>query len=101
MATKKKATFETQMAQVEELLERMEAGNQPIEEALKDYEAGLKLLTGMEKELAEMRQRLTVLGESGGRADRRTKNGHHRPDGAVLPVDGAAGGAGLRGAFCR
>ena len=66
MAKKKKATFETQMAQVEELLERMEAGNQPIEEALKDYEAGLKLLTGMEKELAEMRQRLTVLGESGG-----------------------------------
>lgn len=65
MATKKKATFETQMAQVEELLERMEAGNQPIEEALKDYEAGLKLLTGMEKELAEMKQRLTVLGESG------------------------------------
>ena len=69
MATKKKATFETQMAQVEELLERMEAGNQPIEEALKDYEAGLKLLTGMEKELAEMKQRLTVLGESGGCED--------------------------------
>ena len=63
MAGKKKATFEEQLTQVEALLERMEEGGQPIEEALKDYETGLKLLTGMEKELAEMKQRLTVLGE--------------------------------------
>ena len=63
MAGKKKATFEEQLTQVEALLERMEEGGQPIEEALKDYEMGLKLLTGMEKELAEMKQRLTVLGE--------------------------------------
>ncbi len=45
------------------VLERMEAGGQPIEEALKDYEAGLKLIAGMEKELAGMKQRMTVLGE--------------------------------------
>ena len=63
MAGKKKATFEEQLTQVEALLERMEEGGQPIEEALKDYETGLKLLTDMEKELAEMKQRLTVLGE--------------------------------------
>ena len=63
MAGKKQATFEEQLTQVEALLERMEEGGQPIEEALKDYETGLKLLTGMEKELAEMKQRLTVLGE--------------------------------------
>ena len=63
MAGKKKATFEEQLTQVEALLERMEEGGQPIEEALKDYETGLKLLTGMERELAEMKQRLTVLGE--------------------------------------
>lgn len=63
MAGKKKATFEEQLTQVEALLERMEEGGQPIEEAFKDYEMGLKLLTGMEKELAEMKQRLTVLGE--------------------------------------
>ena len=63
MAGKKKATFEEQLTQVEALLERMEEGGQPIEETLKDYETGLKLLTGMEKELAEMKQRLTVLGE--------------------------------------
>ena len=63
MAGKKKATFEEQLTEVEALLERMEEGGQPIEEALKDYETGLKLLTGMEKELAEMKQRLTVLGE--------------------------------------
>lgn len=52
MAAKKKATFEEELAQVEAVLERMEAGGQPIEEALKDYEAGLKLIAGMEKELA-------------------------------------------------
>lgn len=63
MAAKKKATFEEQLAQVETVLERMEAGGQPIEEALKDYEAGLKLIAGMEKELAGMKQRMTVLGD--------------------------------------
>ena len=62
MAAKKKATFEEEMAQVEAVLERMEAGGQPIEEALKDYEAGLKLIASMEKELAGMKQRMTVLG---------------------------------------
>ena len=59
MAAKKKATFEEELAQVEAVLE---AGGQPIEEALKDYEAGLKLIAGMEKELAGMKQRMTVLG---------------------------------------
>ena len=62
MAAKKKATFEEELAQVEAVLERMEAGGQPSEEALKDYEAGLKLSAGMEKELAGMKQRMTVLG---------------------------------------
>ena len=62
MAAKKKATFEEELAQVEAVLERMVAGGQPIEEALKDYEAGLKLIAGMEKELAGMKQRMTVLG---------------------------------------
>ena len=62
MAAKKKATFEEELAQVEAVLERMQAGGQPIEEALKDYEAGLKLIAGMEKELAGMKQRMTVLG---------------------------------------
>jgi exodeoxyribonuclease VII small subunit len=62
MAAKKKATFEEELAQVEAVLERMEAGGQPIEEALKDYGAGLKLIAGMEKELAGMKQRMTVLG---------------------------------------
>ena len=62
MAAKKKATFEEELAQVEAVLERMEAGGQPIEEALKDYEAGLQLIAGMEKELAGMKQRMTVLG---------------------------------------
>lgn len=62
MAAKKKATFEEELAQVEAVLERMEAGGQPIEEALKDYEAGLKLIACMEKELAGMKQRMTVLG---------------------------------------
>ncbi len=62
MAAKKKLTFEEQLGQVDALLERMEAGGQPIEEALADYEAGLKQIAAMEKELAGMKQRMTVLG---------------------------------------
>ncbi len=65
MAAKKKASFEEQLGQVEEVLVRMEAGGQPLEEALKDYEAGLKLIAAMEKELAGMKQRMTVLGDGG------------------------------------
>ncbi len=61
MPTKKKLSFEEQLAQVETLIGRMEQGGLPLEETLKDYEQGMAMLTAMEKELASATQRLTAL----------------------------------------
>ncbi len=61
MAVKKKQTFEERLAQVEALIADMEGGALPLEEALKRYEEGMQVLTGLEKELQGAQQRLTVL----------------------------------------
>ena len=61
MATKKKPTFEDQLASVEALISEMESGGMPLEESLKRYEEGMKALAALEKELAEATQKVTVL----------------------------------------
>ena len=61
MAAKKKLTFEEQLNTVEALIGRMEQGGQGLEDALKDYESGLKMIGDMEKELTGMKQKMTVL----------------------------------------
>ena len=64
MATKKKLTFEEQLAGVEALISQMESGGLPLEESLKRDEEGMKALAALEKELAEATQRVTVLRQS-------------------------------------
>ena len=64
MATKKKLTFEEQLASVEALISQMESGGLPLEESLKRYEEGMKALAALEKELTEATQRVTVLRQS-------------------------------------
>ncbi len=61
MATKKKLTFEQQLASVEALIAQMEGGALPLEESMKRYEEGVAMLTAMEKELQQATQRLTVI----------------------------------------
>lgn len=61
MATKKKLTFEQQLASVEALIDQMEGGGLPLEESMKRYEEGIAMLTAMEKELQTATQRLTVI----------------------------------------
>lgn len=61
MATKKKLTFEQQLASVETLIAQMEGGVLPLEESMKRYEEGVAMLTAMEKELQQAAQRLTVI----------------------------------------
>ena len=67
MAPKKKPGFEAQLAALESLIDEMENGGQSLEESLKRYEEGVKLLDALEKELEQAKQRLTVLrqGENG------------------------------------
>ena len=59
--TKKKLTFEEQLAGVEALISQMESGGMPLEESLRRYEEGMKALAALEKELGEATQKITVL----------------------------------------
>ena len=61
MAAKKKLTFEERLAQVEALIGDMEGGALPLEEALRQYEEGMKALSALEQELQSAQQKLTVL----------------------------------------
>ncbi len=61
MAAKKKPTFEEQLAGVEVLIDQMESGALPLEDALQRYEEGMKALAALEKELASASQKVTVL----------------------------------------
>lgn len=61
MAAKKKLTFEERLAQVEALIGEMEGGTLPLEDALRQYEEGMKALAALEKELQSAQQKLTVL----------------------------------------
>lgn len=61
MVPKKKQGFEAQLAALEQLIDGMESGGLSLEESLSRYEEGVKLLASLEKELAQAKQRLTVL----------------------------------------
>ncbi len=67
MAVKKKLTFEQQLNALESLIAQMEAGGMSLEESVKQYESGVKMLDELEKTLGEVTQRLTVIrkGENG------------------------------------
>lgn len=67
MAAKKKAaTFEQALEELEELVERLEAGDLPLEEALTDFERGVKLTRECQQKLASAEQKVRVLMEESG-----------------------------------
>ncbi len=53
--------FETQLAELEALVERLEQGDIPLADAVAAYEAGLKTAQACEKLLADAQQRLQQL----------------------------------------
>lgn len=61
MAAKKKLSFEEQLAALEGLISGLESGGMPLEESMKRYEEGVRLVDSLEKELQGAAQRLTVL----------------------------------------
>ena len=58
---KKDMSFESQMARLEEIISRMEAGGLTLEESLKCFEEGAALEKNLEKMLEETKRRLTQL----------------------------------------
>ena len=59
--TDEKKSFEEQLQDVQEIIARIEEGKLPLEDSVKQFEAGMKTLAALEEELKDMSRRLTVL----------------------------------------
>ena len=57
----KEAGFESTLAELEALVARMEAGNLPLEEALRNFERGVQLTRECQAALQAAQQRVQVL----------------------------------------
>ena len=59
--TEKALSFEERMQQVQELTSRIENGTLSLEDSVKEYERGMRILMSLTAELDGMARRLTVL----------------------------------------
>jgi len=66
MARKSPVNFEKAMSQLEELVEDMEQGDLPLEDALKHFEKGISLATDCQQALSKAEQKVTQLIEKNG-----------------------------------
>jgi len=55
-----KTSFETMMTELEELIVRMERGDQPMDQLLKQYQSGLKLVAACRERLRGAEERLNA-----------------------------------------
>ncbi len=68
--------FERSVAELEALIERMEQGEQSLEEALRDFERGIHLTRHCQKALSAAEQKVSILLENSEDGD----VGPFRPD---------------------
>jgi len=57
----KPPNFEAALEELERLVERMEVGESPLEDALKDFERGIELTRSCQTALAEAEQKVEIL----------------------------------------
>jgi exodeoxyribonuclease VII small subunit len=79
----KEAGFESTLAELEELVARMEAGDLPLEEALRSFERGVQLTRECQAALQAAQQRVQVLTQ---RAAGPVLEEFNAPDAAVSPT---------------
>lgn len=63
---KKTVPFEDSLAELEQLVERMEQGNLPLEESLKLFERGVQLTRSCQKALKDAEQKVQILLDENG-----------------------------------
>lgn len=56
-----KKSFEERLQDVQEIISRIEEGKLPLEDSVKQFEAGMKTLAALDEELKDMNRRLTIL----------------------------------------
>jgi exodeoxyribonuclease VII small subunit len=61
--------FEAALDELEKLVARMEDGDLPLEETLKQFERGIELARRCQKALSDAEQKVDVLVEKSGRTD--------------------------------
>lgn len=66
MAANKKINLEKSLSDLEELVEELEAGDLPLEQAMKKFEQGIKLTRGCQSALKEAEQKVQILMKSAG-----------------------------------
>ena len=57
----KNLSFEEKLQLVQDLTGKIESGALPLEDSVKEYERGMKILAELDSELKDMNRRLTVL----------------------------------------
>lgn len=63
---KKEARFEDQLNQLQEIVNRLQQGNVPLEESIQLFQTGMQLSTGLKKQLDEAESTLAkMMDESG------------------------------------
>lgn len=60
-SSKTELDFETTLQQLEQVVIRLESGNLPLEEALKEFEQGVSLATLGQERLKQAEQRIQIL----------------------------------------
>lgn len=68
MSNKKSINFEQSLDALEALVQKMESGELPLEESLKAFEQGVKLVRECQSSLSEAEQRVQILMEENGQA---------------------------------
>ena len=63
--SEEKKSFEEKLQSVQEIISRIEEGKLPLEDSVKQFEEGMKTLSGLDEELKDMNRRLTVLQDGG------------------------------------
>ncbi|VAW54012.1 hypothetical protein MNBD_GAMMA07-1607 [hydrothermal vent metagenome] len=66
MARKSPVNFETAMSQLETLVDDMEQGDLPLDDALKHFEKGISLASDCQQALNKAEQKVTLLIEKNG-----------------------------------
>ena len=61
--------FESALEELESLVEKLEKGDLPLEESLKEFERGIALTRNCQKELKEAEQKVRILTEQGSEED--------------------------------
>lgn len=66
MSSKKSINLEQSLTDLEQLVEELESGDLPLEQAMQKFEAGIKLTRGCQAALKDAEQKVEILLKSAG-----------------------------------